>query len=77
MIKCFDGSFLKELRKRNEMTLEQLASEISSSKGYVWELENEKTEPSFGAAYRLSRVLGVDMRLFAKDLSTKPQGEKK
>lgn len=34
----FDGDFLRELRKRNDMTLQEVADEIGTSKGYVYGL---------------------------------------
>lgn len=42
----FDGSFLRLVRDRNGLTLEELARRCGTSKSYVWELENGKnTEP--------------------------------
>ena len=63
----FDGAFLKTLRKRNGMTLEELGEEIGTSKSYMHELENGKCEPSFHKAYALAKVLGVEMKLFGRE----------
>lgn len=64
--KLFDNGFLKAMRERNDLTLEELARRCESSKGHMWELENGRTEPSFSIAYKLSAALGCDMKLFAR-----------
>ena len=62
----FDGAFLKFMRERNKLTLQELANSVGSSKSHMHELESgRKTEPSFSMVYRMSITLGCDMRLFA------------
>jgi transcriptional regulator with XRE-family HTH domain len=61
----FDGSFLHDLRIRNDLTLDDLAAKVETTKSYLWDLENGKSEPSFSLAYRLSQSLGIDLKLFA------------
>lgn len=61
----FDGAFLEEMRKRNDLSLQELADKIGSSKSYIWELCQGRTEPSFLIAYNLAKAVGIDMKLFA------------
>jgi len=61
----FDGAFLEEMRKRNNFSLQELADVAGTSKSYLWELCQGKTEPSFMIAYKLAKAIGVDMKLFA------------
>lgn len=70
--KLFDNSFLKAMRQKNELTLEELAQRIGSCKSHVWEVENGKTEPSFSIAYKLAVALGCNMQLFALTKRTVP-----
>jgi len=39
------GAKIKHLRKKKELTLEQLGKLTESSKSYIWELENSPTPP--------------------------------
>lgn len=64
--KTFDNEFLRVLRERNDITLDELARRCDSSKSHMHELEKGKTEPSFSLAYKLSIALGCDMKLFAR-----------
>lgn len=64
--KAFDNDFLRLLRERNDITLDELARRCESSKSHMHELEKGKTEPSFSLAYKLSIALGCDMKLFAR-----------
>jgi transcriptional regulator with XRE-family HTH domain len=60
----FDGAFMEQMRIRNDLSLQELASKSGTSKSYIWELCQGKTEPSYMIAYKLSKTLGVDMKLF-------------
>lgn len=55
----FNGALMKMMRKRKNMTLDQLASYIGSSKSYVWELEQGKSDPSGSKLMSISIALGV------------------
>lgn len=53
---------VKILRKERGMTLKSLAFFVSSSKSYMWEIENkEDISISANLAYRLAKVFGVTM----------------
>ena len=61
----FSGERLKERRKTVSLTLDALAQKCSSSKSYIWELENNKDiKPSGDKVYLLSLALGVPMEYF-------------
>jgi putative transcriptional regulator len=49
---------LKEFRKSNGFTLQRVAILAKTSKSYVWEIENEKSDPSLRIAYALSNAVG-------------------
>jgi transcriptional regulator with XRE-family HTH domain len=64
------GDRIKERRKAEGMTLEQLAQATDSSKSYIWELENKK--PPRPSAEKLSTIarelkVTVDWLLGADD----------
>lgn len=68
MERVFDGDFLDYIRKKNDLTWQELAAMVGSSKGHLWDIAKKRTkEPSFALVYRLSKVLGVKMELFAKE----------
>ena len=57
------GNKINKLRKGKKLTLEQLAELTSSSKSYIWELEN-RDDPPRPSAEKLSKIatqLGVTM----------------
>lgn len=54
----FNREKLKQKRTQLGMTLEQVASLTSSSKSYIWEMENRKIEPSGKKLLALSKALG-------------------
>lgn len=54
------GDKIKELRKKDGLTLEQLAERSGSSKSYIWELENkEPPRPSADKVSKIAAALGV------------------
>ncbi len=54
------GVKIKHLRKKQRLTLEQLAQKIDSGKSYVWELENRGvTRPSADKIAKVALALGV------------------
>lgn len=55
------GTRLRNLRRRNHMTLEQLATAAGLSKGFVSRVEREQTSPSVDALVRLCHVLRVEV----------------
>ena len=56
---------LRELRKEKGFTLQKMAEEIGTTKGYLWEVENKETcRPSAELLFKVSKVLGVSMESF-------------
>lgn len=52
------GERLQRLRSSKGLTLEELADAISSTKSYVWELENKPNiRPSAELVYKLAKAL--------------------
>ncbi len=60
------GSLIKWARKNSKMTLQQLADQVGSSKSYIWELENNRSEPSLWLAGQISNALGIRLQLMAR-----------
>tara|TARA_R110002072_G_scaffold301207_1_gene480498 strand:- start:534 stop:869 length:336 start_codon:yes stop_codon:yes gene_type:complete len=71
------GARIKALRTEKKMTLEQLALATSSSKSYIWELENkDPPRPSAAKLSAIAKVLGVTVDyLFGVDEQTKAKAE--
>lgn len=56
------GQKIKKLRTDNEMTLEQLATEIGSTKSYVWKLENRTPKnPSTTKLKKIAHIFGITL----------------
>lgn len=55
------GARLRNLRRRNHMTVEQLATAADLSKGFVSRVERDLTSPSVDALVRLCRALRVEV----------------
>ena len=54
------GERIKALRKKRELTLDQLAELTGSSKSYIWELENKAPpRPSADKLSKIAEKLGV------------------
>lgn len=54
------GNKIRKIRKEKNLTLEGLAGKTSSSKSYIWELENKNPpRPSADKIARIAEVLGV------------------
>ncbi|KAA9393928.1 helix-turn-helix transcriptional regulator [Kocuria coralli] len=62
------GPRLRNLRRRNHMTIDQLGAAAGLSKGFVSRVERDLTSPSVDALVRLCRVLRVEVgELFAPE----------
>ncbi len=58
------GKRIRQLRVRNGLTQEELASRCELTKGFVSQLENNLTTPSLPALMDLVEALGSDMAAF-------------
>ncbi len=64
----FDGSRLNAARKKQNLTLEELANKANTSKSQIWELENNATaNPGAILVRRLAIILHVRMEYFFGD----------
>lgn len=60
------GELIKKARKANGLTLEELAEATSTSKSYIWGLENNKdVNPSIQHCAKLSLALGISVNSIA------------
>lgn len=67
------GIKIRELRRAQDLTLEQLAQRTESSKSYIWELENKDvSRPSAEKLNRIAAVLGVTPEYLADEGRTDP-----
>lgn len=62
------GQRIKQLRIKNDLTLEELASRTELTKGFLSQLERNLTSPSIQTLNDIAEALGVDMsRFFAEE----------
>lgn len=67
------GEKIHALRKAKGLTLEQLAEQTESSKGYIWELENRNTrKPSAEKLMKIAVILGVTAEFLLDDDKSEP-----
>lgn len=58
------GERLKELRKQNDLTQEQLAEKVNVHSTYVQKLETGKCNPSLKLIYKFSKALKINLHTF-------------
>jgi|SRR5690554_5778381 len=61
------GKKIRELRLENDLTQDELASRLELTKGYISQLENNKTSPSIQTLFEMLEVLGTDVHEFFSD----------
>ena len=67
------GEKIRRLRKEKDLTIEQLAEQTDSSKGYIWELENRDTrKPSAEKLIKIAAILNVDTEFLLDDSKDTP-----
>lgn len=73
------GARIKELRTEQRLTLDQLAAATSSSKSYIWELENKNPpRPSAEKLSAIAKALGTTVDyLFGADDQTREAAQDK
>ncbi len=62
------GSKLRRLRRLRGLTIEELAEKADLTKGFISQLERDKTVPSITTLKQVLDVLGVDLATFFSDL---------
>ena len=58
---------MRQLRQRQEMTLDVLAERSGLTKGYISRLENFRVSPSLPALAKIAKALGVPMAAFFQE----------
>jgi len=61
------GRKLRRLRKSKSLTLEEVAHRANLTKGFLSQIERDKTSPSVAALKQILDVLGEDMSHFFQD----------
>lgn len=62
------GQKIRRYRKKNSLTLEELASRTELTKGFLSQLENDLTSPSIATLADITEALGVSLeQFFASD----------
>jgi len=59
------GTALLRARRSCGWSLEQASTEVGISRGHLWSLEHDKSEPSLRMADSLSRAYGISLELIA------------
>lgn len=61
------GNRIKELRMKNNLTLEELASRSELSKGFLSQIERNLSSPSISTLEDITEVLGISLQDFFKE----------
>ena len=61
------GKRVKQLRVKNGLTLEDLASRTELTKGFLSQLERDLTSPSISTLEDIVEVLGISLADFFKE----------
>lgn len=64
---------VKALRKRNKMTLQELADLTGLTKGYLSKIERSKKAPPYSTLNRIAQALGIDVRFLLNENSPAAQ----
>jgi transcriptional regulator with XRE-family HTH domain len=67
---------LKDIRKENDITLQELAEQAGVTKGMLSQVENSRTIPSLTVLLNLIKALQVDFNEFFKDINLQPKDSK-
>lgn len=66
------GGRIRQLRVKNNLTLEELASRTELTKGYLSQLENNTASPSVMTLEDIVEALGTDMSTFFREEKNVP-----
>lgn len=62
----WDGKKMSHARIERGLSLQALGDEVGTSKSYVWEIENDRSQPTIGYAYHISQILKKPISFFMK-----------
>jgi transcriptional regulator with XRE-family HTH domain len=65
---------IKERRREQNITVQELANQANVSKGLISQIENSRTIPSLMVLIDIIRALNIDLNEFFKDIRTKING---
>lgn len=68
---------IKEIRKAQKKTVQDLANDAKVSKGLISQIENNRTVPSLPVLMNIVLALNVDLRFFFEDISHNREGQQK
>ncbi|WP_158559403.1 helix-turn-helix domain-containing protein [Deminuibacter soli] len=69
------GNRIKEKRKENSITLQELAESVGVTKGLISQIENNRTVPSLTVLLSIIKALQVDLNEFFDNISMKEADE--
>lgn len=69
---CF-GRVLRRLRKRAQLTQEQLGFESGLERNFISMLELGQRQPSLHSIFKLSAALGIPPEVFVREIDTELQ----
>lgn len=70
------GSQVRELRRANGMTLQEVAAASGVSVGYLSEIERDLTRIPIGTLSRIAQALGVHLHWFFRGAADAPEDER-
>lgn len=62
----WNGKLMKSRRTELGISLADIADEIGTSRGYLWQIE-DGCEPSIGFAYHISQILKKPLSFFVRE----------
>ncbi len=68
---------IKETRKAQKKTVQELANESQVSKGLISQIENNRTVPSLPVLMNIVLALNIDLKDFFEDISHNKEGDQK
>lgn len=68
---------IKDIRKSQKKTVQELANEAKVSKGLISQIENNRTVPSLPVLMNIVLALNIDLRFFFEDISHNKEGQQK
>lgn len=54
------SEWLHNKRTENEYTLQELADKAGTSKSYIWEIENDKANPTLETVIKIAGAFGLE-----------------
>src|ERR1700748_2366928 len=62
---------IKERRREQNITVQELANQANVSKGLISQIENSRTVPSLMVLIDIIKALEIDLNVFFKDITNK------